>query len=321
MHKGDSMKGLELSKLYYEKYGQTMIRKYFPQYESSIAAGLVGMGSECFGFDDEISQDHDWGPSFCIWLNKELYEKIGKEVQIEIDKLPSSFATFKGRQESRWGKGRTGVFEIGQFYRQFIGLDHLPNDWREWRLIPEKNLATATNGMVFTDPSGEFTAFREGLKQFYPEDLRLKKIAYRCMLMAQSGQYNFMRCVKRQEFVAAQCTETEFINMAISMVFLLNKRYKPFYKWMHRALKDLPILGATLYDLFSELVTVHSFESGNKIYERKNYLMESICQHIIQELKNQGLSDASSDFLLAHGPIVQSKIQNPTLKSMNVWNE
>ena len=67
------MKGLELSKRYYEEYGQAMIQRHFRQYEERIAAGLVGMGSECFGFDDEISRDHDWGPAFCIWLNKALY--------------------------------------------------------------------------------------------------------------------------------------------------------------------------------------------------------------------------------------------------------
>lgn len=315
------MKGLELSRLYYEEYGRPMIHQHFPQYKWRIAAGLVGMGSECFGFDDEISQDHDWGPAFCLWLNRQVYEEIGKNLQMELARLPKAFAGVNGRQESNWGSGRTGVFEIGQFYRQFIGFDHVPADLREWRVIPEANLATATNGRIFTDPAGEFIAFRERLEQFYPEDIRLKKIACRCMIMAQSGQYNFMRCVRRGEFVAAQCAEAEFINTAISMVFLLNKKYKPFYKWMHRALQKLPVLGIEIYDLCSDLTTAHAVESGRKVYERKTDLMEAICRHIIGELHRQGLTDSGSDFLLAHGPLVQSRIQDPAIKSMSVWAE
>ncbi len=315
------MKGLELSRLYYEEHGRTMLQQSFPQYQDQIAAGLVGMGSECFGFDDEISRDHDWGPAFCLWLNKELYAQIGQELQAEVNKLPKSFATFDGRQETNWGKGRTGVFEIGQFYKQFIGFDRPPLDWKEWRSIPETSLATATNGIVFADDKGEFTSFRNTLKAFYPEDIRLKKIASRCMIMAQSGQYNFMRCVKRNELVAAQCAENEFINTAISMVFLLNKRYKPFYKWMHHALQQLPILGNTIYDCCNELINAHKLANSSEVYERKNQIIESICEHIIDELYNQGLSDSSSSFLLEHGPLVQNEIQDANIKRMNVWTE
>ena len=315
------MKGLELSRLYYEEYGRPLIHQHFPHYEERIAAGLVGMGSECFGFDDEISQDHDWGPAFCLWLNRPVYEEIGKALQAELAGLPKTFAGFNRRQESNWGGGRTGVFEIGQYYKQFIGFDHVPGDLREWRVIPEANLSTATNGQVFTDPTGEFTAFRERLLQFYPEDIRLKKIACRCMIMAQSGQYNFMRCVRRCEFVAAQCAETEFINTAVSMVFLLNKQYKPFYKWMHRGLLQLPLLGNVIYNLCSDLTTAHIVESEKKGYERKNDLIEEICRQIVGELKRQELTDAGSDFLLDHGPLVQSRIQDPMIKSISVWAE
>lgn len=54
------IKGLELSKQYYETYGKPMIAGQFPEYESRIAVGLVGQGSECFGYDDESSRDHDF---------------------------------------------------------------------------------------------------------------------------------------------------------------------------------------------------------------------------------------------------------------------
>ena len=66
------MKGLETAKQYYEIYGRQMIRGQFPERADQTAAGLVGYGSECLGFDDEISTDHDYGPSFCIWLPREL---------------------------------------------------------------------------------------------------------------------------------------------------------------------------------------------------------------------------------------------------------
>ena len=315
------MKGLELSRSYFEEYGRPLIRQQYPYYEKRIAAGLVGMGSECFGFDDEISRDHDWGPAFCLWLDRPTHVAIGTELQAELDGLPKACAGIDGSRKSHWGGGRTGVFEIGQFYRQFIGFDHVPADLREWRVIPESNLATATNGQVFTDPAGEFSAFRESLKHFYPEDIRLKKIACRCMIMAQSGQYNFMRCVRRGEFVAAQCAETEFINTAISLVFLLNKQYKPFYKWMHRALRELPRLGDVMYDLCSDLTTAHTVASGRKVYEWKSDRIEAICRHIVGELKRQNLSDSNSDFLLDHGPPVQRRIQDPLIKSISVWAE
>ena len=41
------MKGLELSELYYETYGKSMIAENFNILENRIAVGLVGEGSEC----------------------------------------------------------------------------------------------------------------------------------------------------------------------------------------------------------------------------------------------------------------------------------
>jgi hypothetical protein len=192
----------------------------------------------------------------------------------------------------------------------------------QWQVIPEENLAAATNGMIFTDPSGKFTSFRNKLNEYYPEDIRLKKIASRCMTIAQSGQYNFMRCIRRGEYVAAQYAEAQFLNSAIFMVFLLNKQYKPFYKWMHRAMKGVPVLGNALYQLFFDLAAVKVNEScGMMLYENKNRIIEEICGHIIQELRRQMLTDSDSDFLLDHGPTVQNKIKDARLQSLDVWVE
>ena len=141
------------------------------------------------------------------------------------------------------------------------------------------------------------------------------------MTMAQSGQYNYMRCIRREEYVAARMAEAHFISDTISMVFLLNRQYRPFYKWMHRALKQLPILGDTLFRLFSDLAADCGKEQGEAAHTRKSGLMEEACRLVIEELKAQQLSDSESDFLLDHGPVVQAKIKETRIRDMNVWVE
>ena len=315
------MKGLELAEKYFIRVGAPMTEARFPFLRDRLAAGLVGDGSECFGFDDVFSQDHDWGPGFCLWLTEADYEAHGRALTEAVEALPRAFAGFHGRSESGWGQGRVGVFEIGRFYQRFIGLSRPPETLDEWRRIPEESLAVATNGKVFTDPLGEFTRFRQALLAYYPEDVRLKKIAARCMAMAQSGQYNFMRSARREEAVAAEIAEGRFIEESLSMVFLLNRVYKPFYKWMHRALKDLPILGQTLHGLLRSLVDTREGDLVESVHERKSGLIEVVCKEVIAELRRQGLSRSTSDFMLDHGPEVQSRIQDPDLKKMDVWVE
>ena len=305
------MVGLEVSEKYFRTLGLPMIRDKFGVYMGRIAAGLVGEGSECFGFDDEFSRDHDWGPAFCIWLPEQDFKSIGGKLQKAVLNLPRTFMGFGPRQESEWGAGRTGVFEISEFYGKFIGKRHLPATLDEWLALPENYLAVCTNGKVFQDPLGWFSRWRETLLAFYPEDVRLKKIAARCMSIAQSGQYNLTRCIKRNEVFAAQYAETKFCADAISMIFLLNKRYTPFYKWMHRALRDLPILGLKTHEKINQLIS--SDNHGEKFD-----LVEDICSDIISELKAQSLSDSGSDFLLDHGPVVQQRIKDPQMKQRHV---
>ena len=41
------MKGLELSKRFFEEYGAPMLKNEFPNLAPLVAVGLVGSGSEC----------------------------------------------------------------------------------------------------------------------------------------------------------------------------------------------------------------------------------------------------------------------------------
>ena len=78
------MKGLELSRAYYEQYGRQMLEEKFPQLLPHIAVGLCGAGSECYGYDDDISEDHDFEPGFCIFLPEE--NEIDRQTAFRLER-------------------------------------------------------------------------------------------------------------------------------------------------------------------------------------------------------------------------------------------
>ena len=56
------MNGLELSRAFFEECGMPMLTEQFSDLMPFLAAGLFGSGSECFGYDDDVSRDHDFEP-------------------------------------------------------------------------------------------------------------------------------------------------------------------------------------------------------------------------------------------------------------------
>lgn len=306
------MKGMELCENYFHLCALPVLEREFAGDLKKMAIGLAGDGSECFGFDDEYSQDHDWGPGFCIWLDGDDFAALGPELQGLYDSLPASFGGYRARKTSAWGEGRVGVLETGRYYRRFLGIPGIPDSLFGWLRIPEDALAAACNGKIFYGSGSRFASIRDRLLAFYPEDVRLKKLAARCMSAGREGQYNYARSLRRKELYAADQAGMKFLEDALSIVFLLNGRYKPFYKWAHRAVRELPVLGSYSYELISEL-------TGTGSREGKGELMESCAGRIIACLKDAGLSDSDSDFLPDHGPEIQKRIEDKEIRGINVW--
>ncbi|MGD9240107.1 MAG: hypothetical protein PVG69_08785, partial [Desulfobacterales bacterium] len=139
------MKGLDLAEAYYHTHGAPMVASRFGSFADRIAVGFVGPGSECFGFDDDLSRDHDWGPGFCIWLTADDFEAIGSDLQQAYGSLPETFKGFGPRIASPGEETRTGVSKISAFYKTYTGLNRLPESLGEWLSIPESSLATCTS--------------------------------------------------------------------------------------------------------------------------------------------------------------------------------
>ena len=193
------MKGLELARRFWDELLRHAMEEQCPELLPLTAAGLCGEGSDCLGYDDEISRDHAFAAGCMLWLPETEAEKHGFRLSTVYDRLPREFKGFAAEHRSRQGDGRYGVKTIEGFFRPLTGTDGAPKTPRQWLAIPSCYLAAATAGEVFFDGQGEFTCRRERIRTGMPEDVRLKKIAAKAALMAQSGQYNFSRCRRHGE--------------------------------------------------------------------------------------------------------------------------
>ena len=326
--------GLKLARAYWNEYGKPLIVERYPEYQGRIAAGLVGHGSECYGFDDELSHDHDFGPGFCLWLTDEDYAAIGERLQADYESLPDTFMGFGPKSQTARAQGagrRVGVFRIGDFFESITGYRQAPPADRphEWLMLDEPTLAAATNGEVFADPLGAFSKTRQGFK-LMPEDVRLSLISRRLGMIAQAGQYNLPRMLQRGDGAAAWCAINEFAEAVASLVFLINTPvsagYMPYYKWRFAALRRLSRrMAARLPGVCAQLEDVLrlasaacfggvGFGEGGKgaapAAKQVVSVVESICAEIVAELRREGLTDSDETFLEWQRPYVEEHIEH-----------
>ncbi len=302
------MKGLELSRRFYEEYGKPMLDE-FEHLLPYIAVGLVGSGSECYGYDDDISKDHDFRPAFCIFIPDSIDEGLIFELERAYDKLPKEFLGFGESVENPVGENRRGVIRIGDFFEQKLGSRDGNLSTGEWFSIPEFYLLEATNGEIFCDNFGEMTRIRESIR-YFPEDVRLKKLAGHLFTMGQSGQYNYSRCISRGDTAAAQLSVFEFIKSAMAVAFLLEKRYMPYYKWSFRALREFsPDLAEKLEFLIS---------SPNDIAEKKHNIIEEICHDLVGDLVKCGLSHSPTSVMQRQAYIINDRIADVDVRNAHI---
>ena len=300
--------GLERAEIV-AKYTSEFIKVKYPNLYSRICLALVGVGSECLGFDDEISEDHDFSSRCQLFLDDSDYKTYKSD-------LESSLKIFCKDLESLTSNLKVvniEIMPISNFYKYYTLFENGPKTESEYRKVPMDLLCVATNGKVFLDNLGKFSEIRNRLLNFYPEDIRLKKIAFQLNKMAQSGQYNYSRMIKRGDTVAANIAQGEFVKHYLEFVHLLNKKYMPFYKWSYRSACSLEILGNFTQENLKKL-------SEASIYEKES-IIEKICLTVVNTLNKLGLSNSKIDFLTYQAEEVRKNILNPSLRNEDSWIE
>lgn len=318
------MTGTALAEAYYETYGRAMIHEKFPEYEDRIAVGLAGEGSDCFGWDDSFSEDHDWGPDLCMWVTRQTYEAIGKRLQEEYDKLPDQFMGYT-RTVSPQGAGRRGVQVIDDFFTRLLG-----ESWQEivssfpwereakeeaslsakelyaWQQVPDSGLAACVNGEVFYDGEGIFTRIREYLKKGYPQPVLFLKLAQSAAVFSQTGQYNYGRMTARGDEVTAGIMLSDCMREAMKLCYYMFNCYPPHDKWLFKGLEKLEQEEKKLKDLRMMLRKITKGASGADCSE----LVEKIAGILNRMLYQKGYISDTEVYLEAH---VQELLVKSTL--------
>ena len=309
------MKGLEISKSFYQEYGIPMVKDQFPFLEREIAVGLIGSGSECFGYDDNISTDHDFDPGFLIFIDDKIDETTKFKLERAYAKLPREYKGYKREIMSPVGGNRRGVKRVSDFLKEKTGTIDGKLSIYDYMSIPEMNLAELVNGEIWRDDSNIIKNVRIKLST-YPYDIKLKKIAGELLIMAQSGQYNFERCISHNELGAARLSLYEFVNATIHTTFLLNEVYMPFYKWKFRALRDLSWPGDIKFEkTLGKLLSISEEDIfNNSVADEIN----DIAKVFINRLKSDGLTSRDDVYLERHAYEVNNRIRDINIRNMNI---
>ncbi len=295
--------GMELCRAYYETYGRAMIHEKFPAYEEQIAVGLVGEGSDCFGYDDEASRDHDWGPSFLMWVSDQVYEEIGEALQAAYEELPQTFLGYTYRA-SRQGAGRRGVQTIRNFYGRLLGMEHMEGIYKAmetenpglipFRQMEDSALAAAVNGSVFRDDQGIFTQIRAMLRECYPQRLRYLRIAEAAARFCQYGQYNSGRMLRRGDALSSRLLLGRAAQEALKLVYYMAGQFPPHDKWLAEGVRRLEKDGG-----YRELpsLLLRALESSG---EEACRIMEQAGGFLAHELYRAGYISDIDSFLEEH---------------------
>ncbi len=283
------MNGLALSRKYYEEYGRQTLEERFPDILPVIALGLCGSGSECFGYDDDISRDHDFEPGFCIFLPDE--NVVDRQTAFRLERayssLPDEFLGFRREKISPAGGSRRGVIRAADFFGSRTGTPDGRLTAAGFLSVPEHFLAEAVNGEIWRDDCGIMTDVRERLN-YYPEDARLKRLAGNLFMASQSGQYNFTRCLERGESAAAGISAAKFALYSAAVCHLLRKKYMPYYKWAFRSLRELGLPG-NAPRLIEQIASGEL--SGSPDLQKA---IDAVCSGICGLIADEGLSQAGT---------------------------
>ena len=107
----------------------------------------------------------------------------------------------------------------------------------------------------------------------------------------------------------------EFAKCAMQVMFLLKKRYAPYYKWSFRALRELGEDGLAFSKQLEFLITSANDEESVR---KKTETIEAVCKTVSTMLNGQNLTQADSAEMEQQAYIVNNFIADNNIRNMHI---
>lgn len=294
---------IDISRAFFEEIVKPILLEHFPEETAQTAFGVFGYGSEALRLDDEYSRDHHWGLRIDALMPADLFETKRQSIMETLAAhLPASFQGHSLREGHLAGAG-LAPDNLYAYLKRTIGLDRAPQSDVEWLRIPEEDIIHIINGEVWHDPRGEFTAIRQTFQGYYPEPVRLRRIAHWCRFFSGMGTYALKRAILRNNEFYATTRFSNAIRLGIQLAFLLDKVYYPYDKWLMAYFARLPRMYARMGGLVEEAVmqTTSWERKLNLLHQMTDVLDEAmVADGIIQPHRKFAISPTSGYRLMEH---------------------
>lgn len=253
------IKGLELSESFFNENKALLFKKIPSNAIEYITIGLFGFGSECYGVDDEISEDHDFDQGFIILVEDSVPLTDFLKIKQAYDCLPKLYKRFCLLNQTKHG------VHYMKEYLNYLGVNDIKN-------ISDESKALLLNGKLFYQGfASTFSNLRYDIRKNSNYDF-LIDLSLKALEINKYIPYNLKRSLDRGDLYTFKSLKNNLVNHLIEFYYIYHKMYLPHDKLRLKLMDNNSIIKKWIYYILDH-------DDISKLYEE-------ISAKIIETLHN-----------------------------------
>lgn len=250
------IKGLELTEVYFNENRALLMNKIPNECKEYITIGLFGLGSECYGADDEISEDHDFDQGFIILVEDSVSKECFKQIEEAYSSLPKLYKRFYLLNQPKHG-----VHYLSEYLNGYLGVADIKN-------ISKESKALICNGRIFYEGfMSTFSKLRYNIRKETNYEF-LIDLSLKALDINKYIPYNLKRALDRNDKYTYKALKNNLVNHLIEFYYIYHKKYLPHDKLRLKLMDENSIIKKWIYYILdNEDISSLYEEIGSKILD------------------------------------------------------